>query len=95
MELNRTQLIHILSNYQLGVNKRIPFDWNPPLHERLSLREEESLTESFTKHPPLVLPGDGFILNLSSTTMDDNSFFATLKAVTEAFAYEEGRYEDG
>ena len=81
-EINRTQLKYVLTNYHLGTNKRIPFDWNPPLLERLSSAEEESLTESFSNHPPLVLPGDGFILNLSPETMDD-AFCVTLKEVID------------
>ncbi len=63
-ELNRNQLNYILEHYDLG-GSRMPFDWNPPLREEMLSRKAEYLTESFKNHPPLVLPGDGFLLNLS------------------------------
>ena len=79
----------MLTHYQLGTGTRIPFAWNPPVHDVLAAGTQEPLIESFNDHPPLVLPGDGFLLDLTSEVLDA-SFYDLLGDLHAQFAPQEG-----
>ncbi|XP_020654634.3 ras-interacting protein 1 isoform X1 [Pogona vitticeps] len=68
--LTPAQLHHVLRNYQLGPGRVPPEGWNPPDNERDEIAHSD-IFESFTDHPPLILPCDGFHLRLSEPVSDD------------------------
>ncbi|XP_029141555.1 ras-interacting protein 1 [Protobothrops mucrosquamatus] len=68
--LTPAQLQHVLRNYQLGPGRASPECWNPPDKERDEMAQSD-IFESFTDHPPLILPCDGFHLHLSEPVLDD------------------------
>ncbi|KAK9397529.1 ras-interacting protein 1 [Crotalus adamanteus] len=68
--LTPAQLQHVLRNYQLGPGRASPECWNPPDKERDEMAQSD-IFESFTDHPPLILPCDGFRLRLSEPVLDD------------------------
>ncbi len=88
--MSHNQLQYVLTHYQLGTGTRIPFGWNPPVQDVLPAAQEEALTESFNNHPPLVLPGDGFLLDLTSEVIDA-SFYDLLGDFNTQFAPKEGK----
>uniref|UniRef100_A0A8C6X6H6 Ras interacting protein 1 n=1 Tax=Naja naja TaxID=35670 RepID=A0A8C6X6H6_NAJNA len=65
--LTPAQLQHVLRNYQLGPGRASPECWNPPDKEQC----DNFKLFSFTDHPPLILPCDGFRLRLSEPVLDD------------------------
>ncbi|XP_061444612.1 ras-interacting protein 1 [Rhineura floridana] len=69
--LSPAQLQHVLVNYQLGPGRVSPECWSPPEKERDEIAHSD-IFESFTDHPPLILPCDGFRLRLSEPVSDDN-----------------------
>ncbi|XP_026567806.1 ras-interacting protein 1 [Pseudonaja textilis] len=68
--LTPAQLQHVLRNYQLGPGRASPECWNPPEKEQDEIAHSD-IFESFTDHPPLILPCDGFRLSLSEPVSDD------------------------
>ncbi|XP_058037604.1 ras-interacting protein 1 isoform X2 [Ahaetulla prasina] len=68
--LTPAQLQHVLRNYQLGPGRASPECWNPPDKEQDEMAQSD-IFESFTDHPPLILPCDGFRLRLSEPVLDD------------------------
>ncbi|CAI5790838.1 ras-interacting protein 1 [Podarcis lilfordi] len=68
--LTPAQLQHVLTNYQLGPGRVSPECWSPPEKERDEIAHSD-IFESFTDHPPLILPCDGFRLRLSEPVSDD------------------------
>ncbi|XP_063157306.1 ras-interacting protein 1 [Candoia aspera] len=68
--LTPAQLQHVLRNYQLGPGRVSPECWNTPEKERDEMAHSD-IFESFTDHPPLILPCDGFRLRLSEPVLDD------------------------
>ncbi|KAM9510608.1 LOW QUALITY PROTEIN: ras-interacting protein 1 [Guaruba guarouba] len=59
--LSPAQLHHILSHYQLGGGQAPPPAWSPPPEERDQVTAGD-IFESFSEHPPLLLPSRGFLL---------------------------------
>uniref|UniRef100_A0A8V5GU75 Uncharacterized protein n=1 Tax=Melopsittacus undulatus TaxID=13146 RepID=A0A8V5GU75_MELUD len=59
--LSPAQLHHILSHYQLGGGQAPPPAWSPPPEERDQVTAGD-IFESFSDHPPLLLPTRGFLL---------------------------------
>ncbi|XP_060636355.2 ras-interacting protein 1 [Anolis sagrei] len=68
--LTPAQLQHVLRNYQLGPGRVPPDSWQTPEQEREEIAHSD-IFESFTDHPPLILPCDGFRLRLSEPVSDD------------------------
>lgn len=60
--LSPAQLHHILSHYQLGGGQAPPPAWSPPPEERDQVTAGD-IFESFSEHPPLLLPSRGFLLH--------------------------------
>ncbi|XP_065514113.1 ras-interacting protein 1 isoform X1 [Caloenas nicobarica] len=59
--LSPAQLHHVLCHYQLGQGTAAPPAWDPPAEERDEATSGD-IFESFSEHPPLLLPGRGFRL---------------------------------
>ncbi|XP_067170469.1 ras-interacting protein 1 [Apteryx mantelli] len=68
--LTPAQLHHVLSHYQLGPGRAYPEGWSPPAEEREQVATGD-IFESFTEHPPLILPGDGFRLRPGEAVSDE------------------------
>ncbi|XP_063292404.1 ras-interacting protein 1 isoform X3 [Pelobates fuscus] len=68
--LNSAQLNHLLRNYHLGVGRSHPAAWDPPEEENNEITNTD-IFESFTDHPPLILPCDNFHLQLSKSIKND------------------------
>ncbi|XP_062890735.1 ras-interacting protein 1 isoform X1 [Mobula hypostoma] len=69
--LSSAQLHHLLNNYQLGPSRTKPPAWEPPSAAVEEL-EKGDIFESFTDHPPLILPSSGFRLSLSEPLPSDD-----------------------
>ncbi|KAM4652863.1 ras-interacting protein 1 isoform 2-T2 [Discoglossus pictus] len=67
--LSASQLNHLLRNYHLGVGRSHPAAWDPPDEEKDEITN--NIFESFTDHPPLILPCENFRMQLSQTVSDD------------------------
>ncbi|XP_053308345.1 ras-interacting protein 1 isoform X2 [Spea bombifrons] len=67
--LSSAQLNHLLRNYHLGVGRSHPAAWDPPEEEKDAIAN--NIFESFTDHPPLILPCDNFRLQLSDPIAND------------------------
>uniref|UniRef100_A0A8C1II95 Si:ch211-176g6.2 n=1 Tax=Cyprinus carpio TaxID=7962 RepID=A0A8C1II95_CYPCA len=65
--LNAAQLHHILREYE--PQRSCPAAWTPSGDEDEALATAD-LLESFDQHPPLILPADGFILQLRRAVSD-------------------------
>ncbi|XP_071966623.1 ras-interacting protein 1 isoform X3 [Engystomops pustulosus] len=74
--LNSAQLNHLLRNYHLGVGRSHPPAWNPPEEEKDEITNT-GIFESFTDHPPLILPCDNFCMQLSQP-IDNDTFHKQL-----------------
>ncbi|XP_037230686.1 LOW QUALITY PROTEIN: ras-interacting protein 1 [Falco rusticolus] len=68
--LSPAQLHHLLSHYQLGPGCPAPPAWAPPPEER-DLVASGDIFESFSEHPPLLLPSQGFRLRLGEPVGDE------------------------
>ncbi|CAH2319376.1 ras-interacting 1 [Pelobates cultripes] len=68
--LNSAQLNHLLRNYHLGVGRSHPAAWDSPEEENNEITNTD-IFESFTDHPPLILPCDNFHLQLSKSIKND------------------------
>ncbi|KAM8927059.1 ras-interacting protein 1 isoform 2-T2 [Pelodytes ibericus] len=68
--LSSAQLNHLLRNYHLGVGREHPAAWDPPEEEKHEITNRD-IFESFTDHPPLILPCDNFRLQLSPPINND------------------------
>ncbi|XP_074872352.1 ras-interacting protein 1 isoform X1 [Carettochelys insculpta] len=68
--LTPAQLHHLLSNYHLGLGRPYPEGWSPPPEEREEIANSE-IFASFSDHPPLILPNEGFRLCLATPVTDD------------------------
>ncbi|XP_044540750.1 ras-interacting protein 1 [Gracilinanus agilis] len=68
--LSPAQLHHVLSHYQLGPGRGPPPAWEPPPAE-LEAMDTGDIFESFSSHPPLILPLGGSRLRLSGPVTDD------------------------
>ncbi|XP_040181567.1 ras-interacting protein 1 isoform X1 [Rana temporaria] len=68
--LSTAQLNHLLRNYHLGVGRSHPAAWDPPEEEKDEITNTD-IFESFTDHPPLILPCDNFRMQLSQPLTDD------------------------
>ncbi|XP_056399446.1 ras-interacting protein 1 isoform X2 [Hyla sarda] len=67
--LSSAQLNHLLRNYHLGVGRSHPAAWDPPEEEKDEITN--NIFESFTDHPPLILPCDNFRMQLSQHIPND------------------------
>ncbi|KYO23516.1 ras-interacting protein 1 isoform A [Alligator mississippiensis] len=70
LALTPAQLHHLLSNYYLGLGRPYPEAWSPLPEEQDKIASSD-IFESFTEHPPLILPIEGFRLRLSEPVGDD------------------------
>ncbi|XP_068785320.1 ras-interacting protein 1 [Struthio camelus] len=68
--LTPAQLHHVLSHYHLGLGRAYPEGWSPPAEEREQIAAGD-IFESFTEHPPLIVPGEGFRLRLGEAVSDE------------------------
>ncbi|KAM9299425.1 ras-interacting protein 1 [Gastrophryne carolinensis] len=68
--ISAAQLNHLLRNYHLGVGRSHPAAWNPP-EEEMDAITNTDIFESFTEHPPLILPSENFHLQLSQPVTND------------------------
>ncbi|KAE8593513.1 hypothetical protein XENTR_v10019169 [Xenopus tropicalis] len=73
--LSSAQLNHLLRNYHLGVGRSHPAAWEPPEEEKEEITN--NIFESFTEHPPLILPCENFRLQLAQPINDD-AFYGQL-----------------
>ncbi|XP_073512341.1 ras-interacting protein 1 isoform X2 [Phyllobates terribilis] len=67
--LSSAQLNHLLRNYHLGVGRSHPASWDSPEEEKNEITN--NIFESFTDHPPLILPCDNFRMQLSQSMASD------------------------
>ncbi|XP_069463124.1 ras-interacting protein 1 [Ambystoma mexicanum] len=68
--LSAAQLNHLLRNYHLGVGRAHPAAWDPPEEEKEEIANTD-IFESFTDHPPLILPCENFRLQLSEQVTNE------------------------
>ncbi|XP_036027992.1 ras-interacting protein 1 isoform X1 [Onychomys torridus] len=68
--LTPAQLHHLLSHYQLGPGRGPPPSWDPPPAERDAV-DTGDIFESFSSHPPLILPLGSSRLRLTGLVTDD------------------------
>uniref|UniRef100_A0A480JXE0 Ras-interacting protein 1 n=1 Tax=Sus scrofa TaxID=9823 RepID=A0A480JXE0_PIG len=68
--LTPAQLHHLLSHYQLGPGRGPPPAWDPPSAERDAV-DTGDIFESFSSHPPLILPLGSSRLCLTGPVTDD------------------------
>ncbi|KAM9048282.1 ras-interacting protein 1 isoform 2-T2 [Megaptera novaeangliae] len=68
--LTPAQLHHLLSHYQLGPGRGPPPAWDPPPAERDAV-DTGDIFESFSSHPPLILPLGSSRLSLTGPVTDD------------------------
>ncbi|XP_058385750.1 ras-interacting protein 1 isoform X1 [Diceros bicornis minor] len=68
--LTPAQLHHLLSHYQLGPGRVPPATWEPPPAERDAV-DTGDIFESFSSHPPLILPLGSSRLRLTGPVTDD------------------------
>ncbi|XP_058715721.1 ras-interacting protein 1 [Poecile atricapillus] len=61
--LSPAQLHHVLRHYRLGRGRAAPPAWSPPPEESAEAAAGD-IFESFSEHPPLLLPTRGFRLRL-------------------------------
>ncbi|KAM7330860.1 hypothetical protein ACRRTK_010049 [Alexandromys fortis] len=69
--LTPAQLHHLLSHYQLGPGRGAPPAWDPPPAERDAV-DTGDIFESFSSHPPLILPLGSSRLRLTGLVTDDS-----------------------
>lgn len=81
--LNPAQVQQILGEYQLGPGKSRPRGWFPPPEEVEPALRTADILLSFSEHPPLKLPTEGFVLDLENGP-SDQSFYHYLDEVKEA-----------
>ncbi|XP_074638048.1 ras-associating and dilute domain-containing protein-like [Acropora palmata] len=81
--LNPAQIQQILSEYQLGPGKTRPRGWFPPPEEVEPALRTADILLSFSDHPPLKLPTEGFVLDMENGPSDE-TFYSYLDAVKEA-----------
>ncbi|XP_061086455.1 ras-associating and dilute domain-containing protein [Conger conger] len=72
--LRPVQLQRILSQYQLAAELGPVALWQPSSEEEALIYRTVDLLESFENHPPIVLPSNGFKVDLESDTVDDNIY---------------------
>ncbi|XP_007995645.2 ras-interacting protein 1 isoform X2 [Chlorocebus sabaeus] len=68
--LTPAQLHHLLSHYQLGPGLQPPAAWDPPPAEREAV-DTGDIFESFSSHPPLILPLGSSRLRLTGPVTND------------------------
>ncbi|XP_029440257.1 ras-interacting protein 1 [Rhinatrema bivittatum] len=69
--LTPEQLNHLLRNYHLGVGRTRPAGWDPPEEQKDELAHTD-IFESFTDHPPLILPCENFLLDMSQPVTSES-----------------------
>ncbi|RXN31278.1 ras-associating and dilute domain-containing -like protein [Labeo rohita] len=66
--LNAAQLHHILREYE--PRRSCPTAWTPTGDEASAALATADILENFDQHPPLILPTDGFIIQLKTPISD-------------------------
>ncbi|ELU12480.1 hypothetical protein CAPTEDRAFT_225763 [Capitella teleta] len=89
-ELSRAQLIHVLMSYQADSTEPLKVDL--PVDEAKPSAAE--IHENFTQHPPLVIPKDGFQLNLQAQDLDAE-FYSLLRCYNKEFKTKEDDVDSG
>lgn len=87
--LSPAQLHHVLRHYQLGPGQSYPEGWSPPPEERDAVAAGD-IFESFSDHPPLLLPTDGFRLRLGEAVTDSGLQGALFRIRRMLWEREEG-----
>ncbi|XP_041062859.1 ras-associating and dilute domain-containing protein [Carcharodon carcharias] len=72
--LNTSQLLHILTHYQLAPGVGPIAAWQPSAEERETTYKTEDILLNFDKYPPLLLPTSNFKVDLEAETIDDNMY---------------------
>ncbi|XP_067858993.1 ras-associating and dilute domain-containing protein [Heptranchias perlo] len=72
--LNPSQLLHVLTHYQLAPGVSPIATWQPSAEERAATYKTEDILLSFDKYPPIVLPTSNFKVDLEAETIDDNMY---------------------
>ncbi|XP_072415404.1 ras-associating and dilute domain-containing protein [Chiloscyllium punctatum] len=72
--LNASQLLHILTHYQLAPGVGPVAAWQPTAEERETLYRTEDILLSFDKYPPIMLPTSNFKVDLEAEAIDDNMY---------------------
>eukprot|EP00062_Callorhinchus_milii_P020220 gi/632975615/ref/XP_007904325.1/ PREDICTED: ras-associating and dilute domain-containing protein isoform X1 [Callorhinchus milii] len=72
--LNPSQMLHILTHYQLAPGVVPNESWQPKAKERAAIYQTEDIMLSFDKYPPIVLPTSNFKVDLEADTIDDNVY---------------------
>uniref|UniRef100_UPI00398E4F18 ras-associating and dilute domain-containing protein n=1 Tax=Pristiophorus japonicus TaxID=55135 RepID=UPI00398E4F18 len=72
--LNPSQLLHILTHYQLAPGVGPIAAWKPSAEEWETTYKTEDILLSFDKYPPIVLPTSNFKVDLEAETIDDNMY---------------------
>ena len=88
------QLLKVLSEYQVCVGQERPGQWDPPDGELDMATWTERLTDSFSDHPPLQLPSDGFTLDLREEVLDP-ALYESLRHTDSMLTRANGEYGGG
>ncbi|XP_030432872.1 ras-associating and dilute domain-containing protein isoform X1 [Gopherus evgoodei] len=72
--LSPAQLHHILTQYQATSDVGCVAAWQPWHGDSPAAFRTDEVLESFDNHPPIVLPSEGFKVDLEVETLDDNVY---------------------
>nr|XP_033770314.1 ras-associating and dilute domain-containing protein isoform X2 [Geotrypetes seraphini] len=72
--LSCAQLHCVLRNYQLASSLGGLTAWQPSEEDHAAAFRTEDLLESFDNHPPIILPSEGFKVDLDKDSLDDNIY---------------------
>ncbi|XP_029433354.1 ras-associating and dilute domain-containing protein [Rhinatrema bivittatum] len=72
--LSCAQLHCVLKSYQLASSSGSLTAWQPAEEERAAAFRTEEVLESFDNHPPIILPSEGFKVDLDKEALDDNIY---------------------
>ncbi|CAD5111067.1 DgyrCDS417 [Dimorphilus gyrociliatus] len=75
------RLYYILKNYKLKGNRSLPKLWEP---DECITDSEDIILENFTNFPKLIIPRNGYQVNLKNKSID-KSFYETLAKISSAF----------
>ncbi|XP_030069091.1 ras-associating and dilute domain-containing protein isoform X2 [Microcaecilia unicolor] len=72
--LTCAQLHCVLNNYQLASSLGCLTAWQPSKEDNAAAFRKEDILESFNNHPPIILPNEGFKVDLDKDSLDDNIY---------------------
>nr|XP_009934834.1 PREDICTED: ras-associating and dilute domain-containing protein [Opisthocomus hoazin] len=72
--LSPAQLHRVLSQCQVVMDVGCIAAWQPGEEESPAAFQPDEMLESFDNHPPIILPGGGFKVDLEVETLDDNIY---------------------